>query len=59
MCDRFSILNEKIAVEAFVNKASSFNFSKNLFHSGEMIFIKTRELYGADNFTIWAVIEKN
>jgi hypothetical protein len=59
VCDRFSILNEKIAVEAFVNKASSFNFSKNLFHSGEMIFIKTRELYGADNFTIWAVIEKN
>jgi hypothetical protein len=59
VCDRFSILNEKIAVEAFVNKASSFNFSKNLFHSGEMIFIKTRELCGADNFTIWAVIEKN
>lgn len=59
VCDRFSILNEKIAVEAFVNKASSFNFSKNLFHSGEMIFIKTRELFGADNFTIWAVIEKN
>jgi hypothetical protein len=24
-----------------------------------MIFIKTRELFGADNFTIWAVIEKN
>jgi hypothetical protein len=23
-----------------------------------MIFVKTKELYGADNFTIWAVIEK-
>lgn len=56
--DRQSILNQEIIINAFVNKSSSFNFSRNQFHSGDMIFVKTKELYGADNFTIWAVIEK-
>lgn len=58
VCDRQSILNQEIIINAFVNKSSSFNFSKNQFHSGDMIFVKTKELYGANNFTIWAVIEK-
>lgn len=58
VCDRQSILNQEIIINAFVNKSSSFNFSRNQFHSGDMIFVKTKELYGADNFTIWAVIEK-
>jgi hypothetical protein len=58
VCERQSILNQEIIINAFVNKSSSFNFSKNQFHSGDMIFVKTKDLYGADNFTIWAVIEK-
>ena len=58
VCDRQSILNQEIIINAFVNKSSSFNFSRNQFRSGDMIFVKTKELYGADNFTIWAVIEK-
>jgi hypothetical protein len=58
VCDKQSILNQEIIIEAFVNKSCSFNFSRNQFHSGDMIFVKTKELYGADNFTIWAVIEK-
>lgn len=58
VCDRQSVLNQEIIINAFVNKSSSFNFSRNQFHSGDMIFVKTKELYGADNFTIWAVIEK-
>ncbi len=58
VCDKQSILNQEIIINAFVNKSCSFNFSRNQFHSGDMIFVKTKELYGADNFTIWAVIEK-
>jgi hypothetical protein len=58
VCDKQSILNQEIIVNAFVNKSCSFNFSRNQFNSGDMIFVKTKELYGADNFTIWAVIEK-
>jgi len=58
VCDKQSILNQEIIINAFVNKSCSFNFSRNQFHSGDMIFVKTKELHGADNFTIWAVIEK-
>jgi hypothetical protein len=58
VCDKRSILNQEIIINAFVNKSCSFNFARNQFHSGDMIFVKTKELYGADNFTIWAVIEK-
>ena len=58
VCDKRSILNQEIIINAFVNKSCSFNFSRNQFHSGDMIFVKTKELHGADNFTIWAVIEK-
>jgi hypothetical protein len=58
VCNNESILNHNIVVNAFVNKASSISFSKNRFTSGDMIFIKTLELNEADNFTIWAVIEK-
>ena len=58
VCDKQSVLNQEIIINAFVNKSCSFNFSRNQFHSGDMIFVKTKELYGADNFTIWAVIEK-
>jgi len=58
VCDKQSVLNQHIIINAFVNKSCSFNFSRNQFHSGDMIFVKTKELYGADNFTIWAVIEK-
>lgn len=58
VCDKQSVLNQHIIINAFVNKSCSFNFSRNQFHSGDMIFVKTKELYGANNFTIWAVIEK-
>ncbi len=58
VCNNDSILHHNIVVNAFVNKASSISFSKDRFTSGDMIFIKTLELNEADNFTIWAVIEK-
>ena len=58
VCNNDSILYHFIVVNAFVNKASSISFSKDRFTSGDMIFIKTLELNEADNFTIWAVIEK-
>ncbi len=58
VCNNDSILYHNIVVNAFVNKASSISFSKDRFTSGDMIFIKTLELNEADNFTIWAVIEK-
>jgi len=58
VCNNDSILYHNIVVNAFVNKASSISFSKDRYISGDMIFIKTLELYEADNFTIWAVIEK-
>jgi hypothetical protein len=58
VCNNDSILYHNIVVNAFVNKASSISFSKDRFASGDMIFIKTLELNEADNFTIWAVIEK-
>jgi len=58
VCNNDSILYHNIVVNAFVNKASSISFSKDRFISGDMIFIKTLELNEADNFTIWAVIEK-
>ena len=58
VCNNDSILYHNIVVNAFVNKASSISFSKDRFTSGDMVFIKTLELNEADNFTIWAVIEK-
>ena len=58
VCDNTSILEQEIIINAFVNKSCCFNFSRNQFRSGDMIFVKTKELYGADNFTIWATIEK-
>ena len=58
VCNNDSILYHNIVVNAFVNKSSSISFSKDRYTSGDMIFIKTLELYEADNFTIWAVIEK-
>jgi hypothetical protein len=58
VCNNDSILYHNIVVNAFVNKASSISFSKDRFISGDMIFIKTLELNEADNFTIWAVVEK-
>ena len=58
VCNNDSILHHNIVVNAFVNKASSISFSKDRFASGDMIFIRTADLYEADNFTVWAVIEK-
>ena len=58
VCNNDSILHHNIVVNAFVNKASTITFSKDRFTSGDMIFIRTAELHEADNFTVWAVIEK-
>ena len=58
VCNNDSILHHNIVVNAFVNKASTISFSKDRFASGDMIFIRTADLYEADNFTVWAVIEK-
>ncbi len=58
VCNNDSILHHNIVVNAFVNKSSSISFSKDRFASGDMIFIRTADLHEADNFTVWAVIEK-